>query len=125
MIDVPQTTNPTVQVIDSIIHSAIMDAALQATEKALEAQFPFLELPILHQVFDFAMKELFSQIDGIAEKVAAFSVIDAQTSAEAKAYQASVAELQAAIQKGDQNAIDQAQAAFEQAFGSAIHNDGS
>lgn len=117
--------NQGVTAIDQVVHTAVMTLALNAAEKALIAQFPELELPVLHQIFEAVLHYAFNYIDQALEQVAAFEVIDGQTDAEAKAYQDAVSQLAAALAKGDPNAISQANQTFSNDLGPLIHFDGS
>lgn len=115
----PSTTNSAADSVDSVIHTTIMQVALSAALTGAESAQPWLDSPVVKQVFEFMVKEGFSYIDKYIEQAAAFAVMDAQTSIEAKQYQDAVARVKA--NPNDQAAI----ADFKSTLARLIHYDGS
>lgn len=112
----PLPRNPVVEKLNSVIHSAIMDVALEAAIHAAETAQPWLNLPIVSTLLRWALNYLFSFCDKYLERVAAFAVIDSQTSQEAADYLKAVQ----ALKEGAPDAEDQ----FKTALGKLIHWDG-
>lgn len=123
--DLPTTTNQTVKTIDEIIHAAVCTVACDAAEAALFAAAPWLNLPVVKQIFDLLFSWLFKYVSAALEKLAAFQIIDIQTHHENASYQSAVDGLQKAIASGDQKAIDAADQEFQDTLGRLIHFDGS
>lgn len=121
----PETTNTTAAAANDVIHSLIFGAAVDAAETAIISDVPFLGLPIIKQL----MGGIIQLIAGFIYKYLAlsvtFTIIDAQTSAEAYAANTAATGLKTAISGGDQDAINQATDQFKDAFGKLVHLDGS
>lgn len=118
------TTNPVIDVVEQIINDAIMQVAVNAAIGAAIAAQPWLGLPIIKQLFTWAVNLCFGQVNNYVQLAAAFTIIDAQTNAEAAAYQQARTNLANAIASGDQNAIAATRATFQQALSVLMHSDG-
>lgn len=112
--------------VDAIIHTAVMEVALNAAIFAATAQLPWLlGLPILRNLFRWAVTFAFGFLDKYLEQAAAFAIIDSQTQAEALAYQEKVSELKKAQLSGDPHALAKATQDFKDTFSRLIHWDGA
>lgn len=117
-------SNSAADTVDAIIHTAIMDVAVTAAIQAATAEFPWLNLPIIKQLFSWAVNFAFGFLDKYLERAAAFAVIDSQTGIEAIAYEKSVQALQSAQDSGDKNAVSKATQNFKDTLARLIHYDG-
>lgn len=111
--------------VDAVIHTVVMQVALSAALTAAESAQPWLNTPVVRQVFEWLVTDGFSFIDKYIEQAAAFAVMDAQTSAEAQDYQTSVKNLKAAQASGNQDAIEKAKQDFRSTLSKLIHYDGN
>lgn len=125
MADSPTTTNPAATIGNDVLHAIIFDVAVQAAEDAIVAEVPILANPVLKFIDDEVVQYVAGKIYAALAQGATFAIIDAQTSAEAKAANSAASAYKQALQGGDQNEIQQAQANFASAFGRLVHLDGS
>lgn len=125
MADSPSTTNQTATLADKAIHALIFDVAVKAAEAAIIAEAPFMANPVLNFVDDEVLKYVAGKIYTALALGVTFNIIDAQTSAEAKAASDAAAVLKDALKGGSQDAIDKASDNFKNAFSHLVHFDGS
>lgn len=123
--DSPTTVNQTAADADKVVHGLIFDVAVGAAEKAAEAEFPFLNLPVVNWAFDQIVQFIAQQIYVQLANAVTFTIIDIQTGQEAKEANDAASALKQALQGGDPNAIAQAKQNFQNAFGKLVHFDGS
>ena len=121
----PSVVNVVATDINSAIQVAIFNVAVNALKTAAVADFPWLALPVVSQLFSLLVNTVARYVYKYLSQVATFAVIDAQVASENNSYQQSVTQLQSALTTGDSDAISQAQAAFEANLASLIHFDGS
>lgn len=119
------TTNQAATIGDKVIHALIFDVAVKAAEAEIVAAVPIMGAPFLkqidEQVLGFVAQKIYEKIS----LCATFTIIDAQTSAEAAAANAAANELKAELQKGTPSEIAQATEAFKSSFGKLARFDGS
>lgn len=120
----PLTGNPVVDVVDQIINDAIMAVALNAAIAAALSAQPWLGLPIIKQLFEWAVRRAFGFVSLYTQQAAAFAIIDAQINQEAAAYQQAMLNLRNAVTSGDQDAIAKTRATFQKALSVLIRSDG-
>lgn len=111
--------------VDGVIHVLIFDVAEKAAETYARAQVPFLNTPVISQIFSYAMKWLCGFVYVAMSNQATFTVIDLQTDHEKDQYIKAVDELKAIQKSGDQNAIDEAKRKFREKLAALIKFDGS
>lgn len=113
-----------VQNVDSVI-GAIGSVAVDAAEIALIAQYPFLGLPVIKQIWEYIVSKLETEVIAQLDKGANIITIEIIDSNENKSAVAANNNLKAV--QGDPNATDaQKQAAlqaFQSAYGKLIYDD--
>lgn len=82
--------------IDAAIHSVIMGCALSAAISAAKNAQPWLNFPIISQLFTWACTYSIGYFEKFLEQAAAFAVIDGQAETENADYQTALAQLKAA-----------------------------
>lgn len=125
--EIPQTKNTTVGVVDSIIHGAIMDVAVNGAVRAATAAVPFLGFPVISTLFKWGVNWIAGLLSEQLERAAAFAIIDHQTNAQANAYKEAVEELRKLHSESpeDKDAIEKAKKEFKDKLALLIHWDGS
>lgn len=129
--ETPQTHNSTVGVVESIIHGAVMDVAVNAAIGAAISAVPFLGLPVIKQLFGWVVNWVAGLLAEQLERFVAFTIIDIQTGQQAAAYSDAVLELKRAIKYGDPDEtkkaeqLEAARKKFRETLGDLIHYDGS
>lgn len=104
----------------SIINKTIYSFAITAFLRAVKNQYPFLNIPVLSQIFDRLIKAVAEPIFDYLQKMVTFQVISNQTQKELDAYMKAQAELVLAIKKGAKDELQQKQSDFEKAFSNLI-----
>lgn len=121
----PTTVNPVASVVNSVLKKAIEDVGETAAESALIADFPWLGLPVVKQIFEYGLgivgKYFYEQAAFAATKI----IIDVQTKLEASSAQSAFENLRMAVASGDANAIQLASDDLDKAYANLIHYDGS
>ncbi len=121
----PTTTNKLASTVNEILKGLIEGAGESAIETAAIASQPWLGLPIIKQLFSYAVgwiaKYFYQQAAITATKI----IIDVQIKMETSQTYGAFQNLQMAIASGDQVAITKASEDLDKAYGSLIHYDGS
>lgn len=125
MSEVPVPTNPTVDIVDKIIQGLIYDVGVQAVIAYATANFPFLALPIVKQLFEWGIGKLAGALSIKMQNKVAFTIIGFTTDLEKSQYEDQVAALMIATHGGNSGDIDKATAEFRVALGNLIHFDGA
>lgn len=125
MSDQPTTVNQPAVIADEVLHALIFDVAVKSVEAQLVAAVPELGLPIISQLVDAAIQWLAGKIYEALAKGATFTIIDAQTSIEAKQANDAATALKGALAGGNPDEIDKAKKDFSDAFGKLVRLDGS
>lgn len=120
----PTTTNQTASVVNGILSNLINGAGITAAESAAIAEFPWLGLPIIKQIFELVLNKVASIIYDQAAYAATKVVIDVQVGLEESATGPAFQNLQMAIASGDQAAIAKASKDLDTAYSNLIHFDG-
>jgi hypothetical protein len=123
--DVPETQNPTLSVVDSVLHGLMYDVAIQAAITYAKAQFPFLGLPVISTLFGWVVNWIAGLVYVQLERFVSFSIIDTQVGQENSKYNQAVEDLKKAHQGGDLVQIDQAKKEARDALAQLIHYGGS
>lgn len=120
----PTGSNSTAVAGDSVV-SGIEPIVEQAIDTAAESAVPFLNTPIIKQLFE-ELVHIFSEAEfkQIALLVT-FTIIDGQVDHEETDFSAALTAYKAALAKGDPNEIAQALANFKIAAQNLGHADGS
>lgn len=105
---------------NSVINKTIYSFAITAFLRAVKVQYPFLNIPVLSQIFDRLITAIANPIFNYLQKIVTFQVINMQTQAELDAYLKAQADLTSAIQKGTKDELQQKQKDFEKAFSDLI-----
>jgi hypothetical protein len=77
--------NPIIDTVNRAIDALAMEVAYNLAVQGLEAEAPWLKLPVIRQVFEFVTKTVFEKTSQNLQIAADFAIIDAQASAEKKA----------------------------------------
>lgn len=120
----PTPINQTATVINSAIKAAI-DGGSRAVEAAIITDVPWLGLPVVKQLLEYALGFFENYLYTNAANAATSIVIDLQTSQEKSATKAAFQGVIDAVQTGDQGVIQKASDALDNAFAKLIHSDGS
>lgn len=121
----PTTTNATASAVNDILKTIIEGAGQGAIEAAAIADFPWLGLPIIKQLFELVLSKITGLIYQDAANAATKIVIDVQVNVEKSQVLNAFQTLQMAIASGDKNAIQQASTDLDNCYGSLIHFGGS
>lgn len=121
----PSTTNQLASVVNQVLKSLIEGAGESAVETTLIAQYPWLGLPFVKQVFEFVLGKVSGLIYQNAAEAATKIIIDVQVNVETGAANAAFQNLQLAVASGDTIAIAKASNALDSAYAALIHFDGS
>ena len=105
---------------NSIINKTIYSFAITAFLRAVKVQYPFLNIPVLSQIFDRLILAIANPIFDYLQKIVTFQVINMQTQAELDAYLKAQADLTLALKKGTKDELQQKQKDFEKAFSDLI-----
>lgn len=124
MSDTLPTTNTAISVADKI-NNIIFEVVVGSVETYAKAQLPFLNWPVISQLFDYCVQKLASLIQVQLENFVAFSIINIQVESENAAYQQAIMDLQTAYHNGDSNAITQAEGNFRTTLSGLVHWDGT
>lgn len=128
----PTTTNATATTINALVNEAVKDAetlAEKTVETALEADIPFVALPVIKQLeegtINLLVGELGKQVSIGLQTVGTFIVIDTQVSGENAGVSKELAAYMIAEKSGDPNAIKTALQNLANANSALDHDDGS
>jgi len=121
----PTTTNQVASVINQILKALIEDTGEGVAETALIAQYPWLGLPFIKQIFEFILSKVSAFFYQAAANLATTIVVDVQTNLEASNANQAFQNLTMAVASGDQAAIQKASDDLSMAYGSLIHYDGA
>lgn len=78
---------------EKVIRSLIFDVVLGAALKSISAAIPFLNLPVINQIFVFIVTKVAGVLYDEMSRYVKFTLIDIRTNAEKEAYEKAVAEL--------------------------------
>lgn len=122
MADQPvQILTPAEQLAANEIKSLVMNVALKAALTSIEAQAPFLRLPIIKEEFEFLSKVLVTSVYGQLDKIAVFDIVDIRDEKERAAYDSAESVLKAALTKGDKDGVQKAREDFEKTIADLVH----
>jgi hypothetical protein len=121
----PVPTNPVSKTVGEIINAVVYDLAQTSFKVWARAQLPFLNLPVISQMFDWLMGLIIGNFCRILSRGSTFAVINFQTDLEKWAYRGAEAKLRAVHLGGDQNAISQATIEFKEALRALVRFDGT
>jgi hypothetical protein len=121
----PSTTNQLASIVNSVLKNLIEGAGGGALETVLIAQYPWLGLPFVKQLFEFILEKATGLIYQNAAEAATKVIIDAQVNVEEGAANAAFQNLQLAVASGDPEAIAQASADLDSNYRKLINFDGS
>lgn len=116
--------NQTANAADTVIQRLIFDVALQAAMAAAIADSPWLGLPVIKQLLSSLLQVVAGYIYKALAVHVSFAIINAQTLAEQKDFEASTSALAEAFKKGDDNEIQVATDNVKRALRSLIGWDG-
>lgn len=121
----PTLENKAASIVNQILKELIEGAGESVVEATLIAQFPWLGLPFVKQIFEFILDKASGLIYQNAAMAATKIVIDIQVNQEESAVKASFDNLQMALASGDAHAIEIASADLSKSYAAIIHFDGS
>lgn len=105
--------------------SDAVNAAAGVAETALEADYPWLALPIVKQLFEALFGYIAGKISDQLQNVATFTVIDIQVGSEESGISQALTNLIAAEKTGNAQQIQAAIAAYQAAQSALVNDDGS
>jgi hypothetical protein len=124
MSDIPHTINPLATLVNKIISGLVEGVAEPVLETMIEADVPFLGLPVVKQLFEYAFHYIIHNLDVQMEVGAVKFVINIQTDSElAQAITAAI-RLRDAMRENNQHAIDEASKDLDAAYDNLGHFDG-
>lgn len=121
----PVTKNTVSSTLNQILKNLIEGRGVDAIEALMIADFPWLALPFVKQIFELCLNYAAKAIYTDAANLTTSIVINIQSSQENDMVKTTLANLEAAIDIGDQNGIAKASQEADIAFGHLIHWDGS
>jgi len=124
MTTIPAPVNKTVETADAIIQFALYQVAVKALTTYARAQFSFLNLPVVSQLFNLLVNSITDQLYKFLAQTATFTIIDLQVSAEKAAYAKTEAALRAVHLTGSQEAINAATINFKSALAGLVRFNG-
>ena len=122
--DQPTTTNQTANNLNTAILK-VSGTLCTMVETAIIADVPFLGAPVVKQLWETLFNFIASYFIKYSENGVTFAVIDVQTDQEQSNMSDALKNLLAAEKSGDQNAIQNAIAAYAVAQSALVHDDGS
>jgi hypothetical protein len=121
----PTTTNAVAAEVNKILAELIEGAGETAAEATAIAAYPWLGWPFVKQIFEGVLSYVSGLVYRQAALVATQIIVDAQINLEESTTYGAFQNLQLAVASGDKNAITQATADLDKAYGALIHYDGS
>ncbi len=121
----PTLDNKAAGIVNQILKELIEGAGETVVEALLIAQFPWLGLPFIKQIFEFILDKASALIYTNAAIAATKIIIDIQVNQEESAVAIAFQNLQMALASGDENAIKFASADLSKSYAAIIHFDGS
>lgn len=122
--DVPHADNPLASRLTAA-ERKFVDLLVFGAEAAAKAYVPFLNLPVVSQVFDFLCARFGDLMYSNLAVGTTFLVLDFQTNEEKKAFSDAMTELAASRQTGDPDEHARALQKAKDAFDRLVHSDGS
>ena len=120
----PLPTNPTTQVVNTVIDT-VWQAAVTAAEAALIAAVPEMGVPVVKQVSQEVIQLVAQAIYKQFALWVSFEIIDFQDSAELTSEQKALVALKSAQKSGDPLALAQALSNFDQSVAALTRIDGA
>jgi len=121
----PQLKNQLLAVIDAILDGLINGLGGDLIFASAAAAAPWVSWPIISSIIKFVIGRLTERVYGTIEPPVALSIIKFQTNEEKTAFDNSQKALAIARKVGDQDAINKAKLARNNAFDSAVTFDGA
>jgi hypothetical protein len=110
---IPAPQNEAANTANRIIRSLVFDVALKSAKAALIVEAPWIAWPVVSQLFDFVMNALGERFYIAIAEHSTFLIIDLQTEAKRRQYDAAVEELGRVLPEGDIHAIEAAKQKFK------------
>lgn len=101
------------RITDKIVKVLVYDVAVELACKAAIAKLPFLGLPVVRQVFEFLVGQIGDIVYEQLSKFAILTVIRFEVEADRVKYERAVRDLDAAIQSGERNEIENKKIEFK------------
>ena len=98
-----EPTNTAVDIAEKAVNTLVMDVLFEGAMKLAMAEVPFLNLPVIKQLFQFMMNFIGKYINKVLSLQAAFIIIEKQVEGQRVNYEREVAELKTAIKEGRSN----------------------
>ena len=102
------------------VNKSLFEMAVSAFLKAAHLEYPFLNIPILGQIFDRLILSVADSIFNYLQKLVTFEVISLQTEHELNSYNKARDDLKAAIERGNENEIQTKQDNLKKALDGLI-----
>jgi hypothetical protein len=107
--------------VDRVLRGLILDVGVPVVCNALEAEAPWLKLPVLNPVFRFCVNAFARRLYRAMDEQAVLQVIDLETNHELSEYENASTALKAALLKGtDDAALQAAKAEYKKRLGDLI-----
>lgn len=114
--------NQQADAVQSLIHKIIVEILCDVAINLALAEAPWLNIPVVKQVFVAVTRKGFGVLSEAPETAAAFAVIDSQVAKQDREYQESLAALKAAQAQEDANAKARAREEYKAALARLIHS---
>jgi len=101
---------------NSAVNKAVFDFAVQALLKSVKVEFPFLNFPILSQIFDRLIFAITNPLFNYLQKIATFTVISSDVQKQLSNYNKSLDEYKVAIEEKNDEKIKASQASVQKAM---------
>ncbi len=103
------------------VMGTLIDAGEKATETAIIAAAPAMATPVWKQIWEGALDYIFNTFKSVFSTFTGYVIMDMQEVVRLNAADQALTALRAAITKGDQDAIDKANAAADAAAAPVLH----
>lgn len=120
----PTTDNKVVDTVDSVIKNAIENVADPMIESTMIIDFPWLNLPVVRQIFHFLLGFLGNYFYQYTAQVTIALIVDMQTKGEASCASVAISQLKTALAVGDVILIQKASDDFDAAMKKLVNWDG-
>jgi len=100
----------------SELNKVVFDFAVNALLKATKIEFPFLNFPVLSQIFDRLIFAVANPIFNYLQKIVTFTVISADVQKQLNEYNKNLNDYKAAVGENNDDKIKQSEAALKKAM---------
>ena len=124
MPEIPAPQIKSANIINRILEISIKEVGVKLAKTAIVAEVPFLGWPGFSQLLDYFLGRIAGYFYLSTAQFATFQIIDAQTTAQKEAYEATITQLKNAIDSGVPSDVEKAREEFKKKLEEFIRWDG-